>query len=297
VVAGSLDLSQIISGVRPYVCSVPGAASVPKITDVKGILTGLRIDTSGPMSHRNVFVEFSVLNYNSSTYVVDWAAIVNWQDQANTMVDSFDVVVDGRLLWTATSDIRMVEIPLNCTSTGSNCTTSSGLTTGRREVLGGVAFNRIGIEAYAAASGMSTDLLEAHTYETGVAPNYTIYADSTIGGAAGIALTSQVVAIFGQSGAVIPFQITGSLTSATNSAPGFSVGTGPFSHMNCGVRKFTARDSSAIARKYKSLWFGQKTRECGWTPSNLYIGSHLFGWERFTGNFDVDNTSDATRMP
>jgi hypothetical protein len=156
--SGQFALDLLAGTKRKYLCDKAWSGAIPQPDQVQVLLSGVQADTGSKMKHHNFRVSIKLDAYNVSTYVADWTATVEWEDRADVMVDSFDVTVHANLHWSATGDIRFQELSLACASTsGADCTTSSGFNVGAGNTLGGLAFGELSLSADNATTGMEPD--------------------------------------------------------------------------------------------------------------------------------------------
>lgn len=127
-------------------CQLQAYGSLPPLLDVRTILSGVELDTSGPVSHHGVVIDFKRTSLNLATYEVGWSVAVNWQNQPVTMVDSFEVIVNGMFVFTAQDDIVFTETSFGCNSSGDSCSQTKLVKQGDKD-WGGLALNKVVIQA------------------------------------------------------------------------------------------------------------------------------------------------------
>lgn len=308
--SGILDLDTQLSpsGLYKYLCLENWPNGTPQIEDIQIHLSGVEADTNTYFTHHNFRAGIKLDSFDPTTYEAKWTSTLEWEDRQDIMVDTFDVVIHARLHWSATPDIRFTELSLPCTElTGSGCLTSTLLNVGAGNVIGGVAFSEVGLSADNASAGMEPTELQAKTEESLVSgTTYDVASKCTIGGAAGVTCDNRVIVIHGKAAAFQPFQANFDSTLfnsgtpfSSNAASGFAESTGTIANMNCGLRGFLAGAVPNTAIRYRSLWFGQRSRDCNWSPGNLYTGVTVFGFENNTSSSDfrVVNLADGVRVP
>lgn len=304
---GRVYLNELVGTNYWYMCDRPVQDGTVAIQDAEIELSGIKFDALGAQqSFKQLEVRVEATHFDPVTFLLEWRVVLNWKLAPPAMVDRFTADVFGEIVWTTNQDSRLVRGSGTCSGSAETCTASA------------TSFTWPAGWIYAGSALRGVDVESQSSSAQGILPSLISVDPGEVVKTSGAKITWQCTLEDGNSP---PPGITFSYNSLSIiGAPSevYRAWVGPFGHLSspavtagfyqpfhkraaarCGLRSFAASSGRSTGGTTAMIWFGADSRDCGWSPGDLYTGMGLYGFEDYlnTGGEKVEFSLDATRLP
>lgn len=314
VAKSTLYLNTAIGGVLPYQCGIPAGGAVLPINTAKIELSGVKIGqvngTGGSyIGSPSPFAELTVSasnTYQGILQQVRWQVVANWKNTTSAMVDKFEVMVSGVIVWTTDINSHIIVDSTSCTNTGSTCGSTTFVNVPGGWIYGGSALSSLSLKFVAPPGTLGQPLSRIFAeLDDGSSTGSTVFLkhNCTLAPLSQVQCDFSTISLVGAPGELGPESFLKLRTSLTNPAIwNENFPTGPAKQsMNCGLKLLDLTDSpSGInTRNFGALWFGADSLDCNWSPGPIYNFPAWYAWsDAFSPALPHDQRVglDATRL-